>query len=72
MVDGCEWINHSDQENSQYVPQEDYREAYSIALRDIKAGEEIVENYDNYKKTSIPWVRRLLEKYEDYGRIQLE
>lgn len=64
-------MNHSEEPNSIYVPQEDYRNAYSVALRDINSGEEIVENYSNYKKTDIEWIRKLLERY-DQGRIDLE
>jgi hypothetical protein len=42
-----------------------------VALSDIEAGEEIVENYSKYKKTDIEWIRKLLERY-DQGRIDLE
>lgn len=36
---------------------------HSIALRDIKAGEEITEDYSNYTKLTGDWVEDVFRKY---------
>lgn len=44
LRDGCGVVNHSEQPNSKVVfnPEGDWRQLKSVAIRDIKAGEEIV------------------------------
>lgn len=48
--DGSEFMNHWEDPNSQiiYNQEKDYRKLVSVTLRDIKAGEEVVEDYSNY------------------------
>ena len=43
----------------------------SVALRDIKAGEEILENYCNSVKRSGNWAEEVVDKY-DRERLLLE
>lgn len=68
--DGSGCVNHSFEPNSQIVfnKEKDVNKLYSIALKDIKAGEEIVENYGNYCKKSNNWSEEFLRKYTP-GRL---
>ena len=52
--DGSGFVNHSFEPNSQivYNEEKEFTKLYSVALKDIKAGEEITENYGNYCKIS--------------------
>ena len=54
-LDNARYVNHSDEPNS--GPDETQNPLLSVALRDIKAGEEILENYDHYD--FCPWVEIL-------------
>jgi hypothetical protein len=67
FYDGSEYMNHSFNPNSQivYPESKDYRELKPYALRDIKAGEEITEDYSNYFSHPSSWVPRLMEKYNN-------
>lgn len=49
----------------------DYREIISYALRDIKAGEEILENYEDYLSLDAEWVIKLMEEFNP-SRIEFE
>lgn len=50
-------MNHSEDPNSQivYNEEKDYRKLVSVTLRDIRAGEEITENYKNYVFGNTEW-----------------
>jgi SET domain-containing protein len=54
-LDNARYVNHSDAPNS--GPGCDLNPLASVALRDIKKGEEITENYDNYDPC--PWAEIL-------------
>lgn len=54
-LDNARYVNHSSDPNS--GPNPDRNPLISIALRDIKEGEEILENYDEYD--ICPWVEIL-------------
>jgi SET domain-containing protein len=71
--DGSEFMNHCFRPNSQIVyPQsKDYRELVSYAIWDIKAGEEIFENYENYSSFNAEWLANLMEKFNN-SRIWFE
>lgn len=71
--DSSQFINHALPPNSQIVYPEsnDYRDLKAYALRDIKAGEEIVEDYSNYLSLGCKWVIPLLEKYNP-PRLEFE
>lgn len=71
--DGSCFMNHSFTPNSQivYPASKDYRELVSYTLRDIKAGEEICENYENYSSFDSEWVPKLMEKFNTM-RIEFE
>ena len=68
---GC--LNHSFEPNSRiiYNKENDPWKLYSITLRDIKAGEEITENYGNYMKQSGTWAEEYIKKYVP-SRIEFE
>lgn len=70
FYDGSDYINHSLNPNSQivYPESKDYRDLKAITLRDIKAGEEIVEDYSNYPVTESKWLGAFMEKYQS-GRL---
>jgi hypothetical protein len=65
LRDGTQVMNHSDEPNSQVVYNEegDYRQLRSIAIRDIKAGEELTENYAHYTKSRNNWVEEVFREY---------
>ena len=64
LRDGTQSTNHSFEPNSEYVHHpNDWCKIKSIALRDIKAGEEITEDYSNYTKSTGDWVEELWQKY---------
>lgn len=65
LRDGSYYMNHSFTPNGQidYPESRDYRDLVSYALRDIKAGEEITESYQNYLNTNSNWVPDLMKKY---------
>ncbi len=57
LNDGSEVTNHSFEPNSRLIfnNEKEWKKLYSIALKDIKAGEEIVENYELYPCYSDSW-----------------
>ena len=57
LRDGFGCANHSLEPNSLMVnnQEKDWTKLYSKTLRDIKAGEEITENYENYCKLTNNW-----------------
>ena len=71
--DDNKWMNHSFEPNSQVMLNKagDWKLLYSYALKDIKAGEEIVENYITCPKKTGGWVEEIIKKY-DPDRILLE
>jgi SET domain-containing protein len=73
LRDGAGVVNHSFEPNSQIVYNEENsaEKLCSMALRDIKAGEEIVENYGNYLKHSNNWSEDLFKKYVP-SRLEFE
>ena len=73
FFDGSQYINHSLTPNSQiiYPESQDYRELKAITLRDIKAGEEIVEDYSNYCSLNSKWLGAVMEKYNG-PRLEFE
>ena len=62
-MDDARFINHSPEPNMGYLSMEDTR---SFALRDIKKGEELFEDYNGYDYTISPpeWLANL---YLEYG-----
>jgi SET domain-containing protein len=66
FFDGSEYINHSLSPNSQIVYPEsmDYRDLKAITLKDVKAGEEIVEDYSNYCCLDSKWLGSYMQKYK--------
>jgi SET domain-containing protein len=50
-LDDARYVNHADDPNSEF--QKGHDQMYSVALRDIEAGEEIVEFYWHYD--ACPW-----------------
>ena len=73
LRDGSGAINHSFQCNSQCIKNKEnkFQKLYSVALRDIKAGEEMTEDYSNYVKNSNNWVQEMLRKYKP-SRLQFQ
>ena len=71
--DDNRWMNHSFEPNSQVMLNKagDWKLLYSYALRDIKAGEEIIENYMTCPKKTGGWVEEFIMKY-DPERILIE
>lgn len=65
-LDNGRFVNHSESPNlggpSHLSP--DVAWQYSVALRDIKKGEELTENYNNYDSSD--WLEELCRKYEVY------
>ena len=63
--DGSEFMNHWEDPNSQivYNEEKDYRKLISVTLRDIKAGEEVVEDYANYVFGHTPWANHYMSTY---------
>lgn len=57
LRDGSGCVNHSFEPNSQIIYNQEKKCELlkSMTLRDIKAGEEIVENYSNFPKISNNW-----------------
>ena len=62
-MDDARFINHNSEPNMGYLSMEDSR---SFALRDIKKGEELFEDYNGYDYTISPpeWIAKL---YLEYG-----
>jgi SET domain-containing protein len=73
LRDGAGVVNHSFEPNSQviYNAEKNAEQLHSVALRDIKAGEEIVENYGNYPKISSNWSEAFFQKYVP-SRLEFE
>ena len=73
LEDGQQCMNHSSDPNSQVIlnKEGDWKRLRSYALRDIKAGEEILEDYGNYIKGSGGWIEPLVHKY-DPDRLAIE
>lgn len=65
LRDGCGVVNHSNKPNSKLVlnPEGDWKKLKSVALRDIKAGEEILENYSLYSKKNVEWIEEVYRQY---------
>ena len=65
LQDGCGVVNHSDQPNSKVIfnPEHDWQKLTAEALRDIKAGEEITQNYGQYSKQNVEWIHEVFQKY---------
>jgi SET domain-containing protein len=65
-VDDGRFVNHSDQPNMghphHFSPEIAWQ--YSVALRDIKKGEELMENYNTYDPCE--WIDELNLEYEVY------
>lgn len=57
-LDNARFFNHSTEPNSGQMKKSDEAWQYSHALRDIKKGEELTENYKTYD--SAPWLNDLL------------
>lgn len=57
LRDGSGVLNHEFDCNSQMIPnpENNHDKLVSVATRDIKAGEEIVEDYGNYVKSTNNW-----------------
>ena len=58
-------INHSENFNSQMIsnPDNDFQKLYCVTTRDIKAGEELTEDYGNYVKMTHNWAEDVFRKY---------
>lgn len=71
-LDNGRFVNHSENPNLGPLEEDDETSwQYSIALRDIKKGEELTENYCDYD--SAPWSNALFSKYEIFNpAISLE
>jgi SET domain-containing protein len=71
--DGTQFTNHSLEPNSKAVmpTSKDYTQMISYALKDIKAGEEIFENYEGYLSFEAEWLIKLMEKYNP-GCLEFE
>ena len=65
LRDGSAVINHSLNFNSQMIsnPENDFQKLYCVTTRDIKAGEEMYEDYGNYVKMSQNWAEDIFRKY---------
>lgn len=65
LKDGSQFTNHAEDCNSQVVfdPSGDYRRMTYIAKKDIRAGEEITDNYGNYLSTNAEWVDVLMRTH---------
>ena len=73
LRDGCGVLNHSFDFNSQMINnrQNKFEKLYSITTRDIKAGEEITEDYGNYIKITNNWAQEIFGRYVP-SRLEFE
>ena len=73
LQDGAGCINHSFEPNSQivYNEEKDSSKLYSKALKDIKIGEEVLENYGNYCKLSNNWAEEFFRQHMP-SRLEFE
>lgn len=73
LQDGTGLLNHSFEPTCQIVfdQKKRWENMHSVALRDIKAGEEITEDYSYYVKKTGDWVEDVFRKYVP-SRIQFE
>ena len=65
LRDGAGVVNHSFEPNSEVVYNKEKKcdLLKSVARRDIKAGEEICEDYSNFPKLSNNWAEKFLRRY---------
>ena len=65
LQDGCGPTNHSFEPNSKLIKnkENDFFKLYCVSTREIKAGEEICEDYVDYVKSSNNWAEDLFRKY---------
>ena len=73
LRDGRGHVNHSFEPNSQAIldRQGDWKKMRAVAIKEIKEGEEILEDYSNFVKGSGTWVEEVINKY-DRERLLLE
>lgn len=69
-LDNGRFVNHSEAPNIGFSSElsEDQSWQYSVALRDIKKGEELLENYRTYD--SADWIDELWEEYGIFNPSQ--
>lgn len=62
LEDGAQFTNHSTQPNSGGDWLDEPSEEFAITIRDIKAGEEICDDYGTFHGEKVPWIAKLMEK----------
>ncbi len=63
VVDGGQFTNHSNDPNCGGYGATTPMEDFSIAVRDIAAGDEILEDYGVYRDMEQPWLKDLLARH---------
>ncbi len=63
LRDGDQYTNHSDNPNCGGDWSKNPADEFSITIRDVKAGDEITDDYGVFRDNETPWLAALFQKY---------